>query len=231
MIIGKMSVDTRFRDRSARPIRHRQDDRETNSCDVRPRELQIMHRYILGGISEEDLVILLYFLLASTHLSGQEVEAYEPEILALRRLVADGRDKEIIEFLIKSSKGIYFVNFEAGNNYFLKNHLPVETEFGGFVGVVQCRGASWPHTGVLIIVGSVAMMSSSGARRDPVATSGDGTFENCLGLALDAQIDRGLCCMQLGQPKILSHSEKEKNACFRPGTSWLVPSLSWLRRG
>jgi hypothetical protein len=38
------------------------------------------------------------------------------------------------------------------------------------------------------------MMSSSGARGDPVAASSDGAFENRLGLALDAQIDRGLCC-------------------------------------
>jgi hypothetical protein len=37
-------------------------------------------------------------------------------------------------------------------------------------------------------------MSSSGARGDPVAASSDGAFENRLGLALDAQIDRGLCC-------------------------------------
>jgi hypothetical protein len=109
MIIGKMTVNTRFRDRSPRPIRHRQDDRYTNNCDVRPRELQIMLRYILGGINEEDLVVLLYFLLASAHLGEDEVEVYSPEILARRRLVVDGRNKEIIEFLVKSSKGICFV--------------------------------------------------------------------------------------------------------------------------
>lgn len=104
-----MSADTRFRDRSPRPIRYRQDDRYTNNCEVRPGELQIMLRYILGGISEEDLVVLLYFLLASAHLGGHEVETYSPEFLARRRLVVDGRDKEIIEFLVKSSKGICFV--------------------------------------------------------------------------------------------------------------------------
>jgi len=124
-----------------------------------------MLRYILGGISEEHLVVLLYFLLASAHLRGHEVEAYSPEILARRRLVVDGRDKEIVEFLVKSS---------------------VEIKFGDFVGVVQCRGASRPRTGVLIIVGSVAMMSSSGARGDPVAASSDGSFENRLGLTLNA---------------------------------------------
>jgi hypothetical protein len=68
-----------------------------------------MLRYILGGVSEEDLVVLLYFLLASAHLGGHEVEAYSPEILSRRRLVVDGRDKEIIELLVKSSKGIRFV--------------------------------------------------------------------------------------------------------------------------
>ena len=169
-----------------------------NNCDVRPREFQKMFRYILGGISEENLVVLLYFLLASTHLGGYEVEADGPEILASRRLVVDGCDKEIIEFLVKSSKGILlcqtvFIAFEAGITPFLKNHLPVETEVGNFVGIVQCCGASRPRTGVLIIVGSVAMMSFSGERGDPVATSSDRAFKNRLGLALDAQTDGGLC--------------------------------------
>src|SRR6267154_6646957 len=50
-----------------------------------------------------------YFLLASAHFSGHEVEAYSPEIFARRRLVVDGRDEEIIEFFVKSSKGICFV--------------------------------------------------------------------------------------------------------------------------
>jgi len=62
-----------------------------------------MLRYILAGISEEDLVVLLYFLLASAYLSGHEVEAYSPEILGRRRLVFDGRDEEIIEYLVKCS--------------------------------------------------------------------------------------------------------------------------------
>jgi hypothetical protein len=87
-----------------------------------------------------------------------------------------------------------FIAFEAGNTPLLKNHLPVETEFGDFVGIVQCRGASWPRTGVLIIVGTVAMMSSSGVCGDPMAAGSNGAFENRLGLALNAQINRGLCC-------------------------------------
>ncbi len=200
MIIGKMSVDTRFRDsRSLRPICHRQDDWYTNNCDVRPRELQIMLRYILGGISEEDLVVLLYFLLASAHLSRHEVETYSPEILGRRRLVVDGRDEEIIAFLVKSPKGICFVKpilllSKQGTPLSQKNRLPVETEFCDFVGVVQSRGASRPRTRVLILIGSVAMMSSSGARGDPVAASSDGAFENRLGFALDAKIDGSLCC-------------------------------------
>ena len=134
MVIGKMSVDTRFRDRSPRPIRHRQDDRYTNNCNVRSRELQIMLRYILGGISEEDLVVLLYFLLASAHLSRHEVETYSPEILGRRRLVVDGRDEEIIAFLVKSPKGICFVKpilllSKQGTPLSQKNRLPVETGF------------------------------------------------------------------------------------------------------
>jgi hypothetical protein len=87
--------------------------------------------------------------------------------------------------------GICFVKpflllLKQGTPLSLKNHLPVEIKFGDFVGVVQCRGASRPRTGVLIIVGSVAMMSSSGARGDPVAASSDGSFENRLGLTLNA---------------------------------------------
>lgn len=69
-----------------------------------------MVRYVLGGIRKEDLIILLDFLLASAHLCGHEVEAYSPEIIARRCLIVDGRDKEIIEFLVKSSKSVCFVN-------------------------------------------------------------------------------------------------------------------------
>lgn len=68
-----------------------------------------MVRYVLSGIREEDLIILLYFLLASAHLSGHEVEAYGPEITARRCLIVNGRYKEIIEFLVKSPKSICFV--------------------------------------------------------------------------------------------------------------------------
>jgi hypothetical protein len=44
-----------------------------------------INNLILGGISEEDLVVLPYFLLASAHFSEHEVEAYSPEILASQR--------------------------------------------------------------------------------------------------------------------------------------------------
>jgi hypothetical protein len=40
------------------------------------------------------------------------------------------------------------------------------------------------------------MMSSSGARGDPVAASRDGAFENRLVLPLDTQIDGGLFSVQ-----------------------------------
>jgi hypothetical protein len=175
---------------------------EKLGCRTRGR---VNRYYILGGISEEDLplavVVLLYFLLASAHLSGHEFEAYSTEILALarRRLVIDRRDEESIELLVKSYKGILICHTvlllsKQGTPLSQKNRLPVETEVGDFVGVVQCRGASRPRTRVLINVGSVAMMSSSGARGDPVAANSDGAFEHRHGLALDAQIDRGLCC-------------------------------------
>lgn len=70
------------------------------------------------------------------------------------------------------------------------------------------------------------MVGSSGGRGDPVAASSDGTFENRLSLAFDAQIDRGLYCSTALSAQILSHSKKERNACFRLGTFWLVSSSS-----
>jgi hypothetical protein len=69
------------------------------------------------------------------------------------------------------------------------------------------------------MVGSIAMMSSSGARGDPVAASSDGAFENRLGLALDAQIDLGLCCSATWLAHDIVPHEKEMNVYFHPGTS------------
>jgi hypothetical protein len=76
-------------------------------------------------------------------------------------------------------------------------NLPIETQFGGFVGIVYCGNVRRSRAGVVIVVGPVVMMGSSRARRDPVATSRDGTFENRSGLALDAKMDSGLCCSVL----------------------------------
>jgi len=171
IVIGSTTSDNRFWDWSPRPIRDRVDDRFTKNRGARSREFQIMLRHVLRGVREEDLVALFYFLLASAHFSGQKVEAKGKEILARRRLVADGPDNEVIVLLIKRS---------------------VKAEFGEFIAVVQCRDARRPRTGVVVIVGSVAMMRPSRGRRDPVATSGDVAFENRLCLALDAQIDNGL---------------------------------------
>ncbi len=195
MTIGLMAVDIRSWNGNSRPICHHEADRCANNCDARPREFQKALRYISCGVREEDLVALLYFLLAPAYGSGQEVEANSPEILARRLLVVDGRDKEIVVSPIKSSERM------SSNSLFifLSNtsqsiiHLPVETEFGELIAVVQSRGARWPRTGVRIIVSSVAMMSSSRGRRDPVAACSDVAFEYSLGLALDAQIDSGLC--------------------------------------
>jgi hypothetical protein len=192
--IGMVSVDSGVLDRSSRPIRHLQCDRMIENCEGRPREFQIMLRYVLGGIREEDLIVLLHFLLASPYGKRHKVEAYGPEVLAGRRFVVDGCDKEIIKFPVESSERIRFFLSEHPCllNGIQREYLPIEAEFGDFVGVIQCSGAGRPRTGVLIIVGSIAMMSSSGARGDPVAASGDIAFENRLGLALDAQINGGL---------------------------------------
>ncbi len=53
-----------------------------------------MLRYILSGVREEDPIILLYFLLASSYGKGHNVEAYNPETLVSRYLIVDGRDKK-----------------------------------------------------------------------------------------------------------------------------------------
>lgn len=63
---------------------------------------------------------------------------------------------------------------------------------GEFVGVVWCRGTRRPRGAIIIVVGSVAMTSSSGFRGDSVAASRDDVFENRVVLPLDAQIDGGL---------------------------------------
>jgi hypothetical protein len=63
-----------------------------------------MLRYSSCGVREEDLVVLLYFLLASAYGKGHEVEAYSPEIVARRLLVVDGRDREIIVLPVESSE-------------------------------------------------------------------------------------------------------------------------------
>ena len=52
----------------------------------------------MGGIREEEFVVFLQvdYLLASAHLEGHEVAAYNPVIVASRRLGRDGRNEEII---------------------------------------------------------------------------------------------------------------------------------------
>ena len=73
--ISLFSVDIRVLDRSALPIRHRQDDGLIDSCEFRPVEFQEIFRDVQSGVREEDLVVLLYFLLASTYGSDRKVEA------------------------------------------------------------------------------------------------------------------------------------------------------------
>ena len=73
--IGLFSVNTRVLDRSALPIRHRQDDWLIDSCEFRPIEFQKIFRDVQSGVREEDLVVLLYFLLASAYGSDRKVEA------------------------------------------------------------------------------------------------------------------------------------------------------------
>ncbi len=80
-----------------------------------------MQRYTCCGVREEDLVTLLYFLLASAYGGRQEVEAKSPEILVRRgwwpwrRLVGDGPDNEIIESVIKLSEQILVNPFFSSN--------------------------------------------------------------------------------------------------------------------
>lgn len=71
--------------------------------------------------------------------------------------------------------------------------MPVEAEAGSFVGIVERGGARRPCTGVLVVVGPVAVMGTSGARGHPMAAGGDLAFENRGCLPLDAQVDGGLC--------------------------------------
>ena len=111
--IGLLSVDNRVLDRSPLLIRHRQDDKLTDSRELRPIESQRVFRYVHSSVREEDLVVILYFLLASAYGSGREVEAYSPVIVARRRFVVDGRDKEIIEFLEVSSERFKSVFFSS----------------------------------------------------------------------------------------------------------------------
>jgi hypothetical protein len=114
-----------------------------------------MFRYILGGVREEDLIILLYFLLASSYGKGYKVEAYSAEVFASRYLIVDGRDKEIIEFHVESSEHIVIVRTSF---------------FVALTGLVTSRSriwrlcrrhlvpycnARWPCTRVHILVSSV----------------------------------------------------------------------------
>lgn len=99
-------VDSGILNRCSRPIRHPEGDRMIENCKDRPREFQITLRYIRGGICKEDLIILLYFLLASPYGRRHKVEAYSPEVLAGRRFVVDGCDEEIIKYPVESSECI-----------------------------------------------------------------------------------------------------------------------------
>ena len=106
-------MDYRVLNRSPLPIRHRQDDRLTDSREFRPVEFQEVFRYVHSGVREEDLVVILYFLLTPAYGSGLEVEAYSPVIIARRRFVVNGRDKEVIEFLEVSSERFKSVFFSS----------------------------------------------------------------------------------------------------------------------
>ena len=136
--ISLFSVNVRVLDGCALPIRHRQDDGLIDSCEFRPIEFQKIFRYVQSGVREEDLVVLLYFLLASAYGSDRRVETWSPVIFAVRRFVADGRDEEIVEFLEESSARFGFISifFRAVFVEGTPNHVPIEAEIGDFVGVV-----------------------------------------------------------------------------------------------
>ena len=91
-----------------------------------------MLHYMSVTMREEDLVVLLYFLLTSAYGSLHEFAAYGPEIVVLRRLVGVGRDKEITA---ERSKQIFLVSSKRSTRsnwvgvtlrvLFSINHLPI----------------------------------------------------------------------------------------------------------
>jgi hypothetical protein len=103
-----VSVDSRVSNRGSRStIRHRQDDGSIDNRESRPREFQenriYTHRGDIG-VREEDLVVLLYFLLASAYIDFLVIEGYSPEIVDRRSLAVDAIDKEIIVFIVERSE-------------------------------------------------------------------------------------------------------------------------------
>ena len=79
----------------------------------------MLHYMSVTDMREEDLVVLLYFLLASDYGSLHEFAAYGPEIVVRRRLVGVDCDKEITAERSKQFpsfvKTFYAVGLGGGN--------------------------------------------------------------------------------------------------------------------
>jgi hypothetical protein len=70
MFVREFPLDVRVLDGGPGPVRHCQFDRRVDKREARPRELQIVFRYVFGDNRKEDLVALFYFLLAPAYISG-----------------------------------------------------------------------------------------------------------------------------------------------------------------
>jgi hypothetical protein len=171
-----------------RPICHEKDVGNKRLHDGRSRELQIMLRLVRVGVRPEDLVARFHWDVAPERVAGLEVDASRPEILARHLVTVDGRDVEVILAMVERPVATFLTARFSSDQI---NRLPIEAILasGGFVAVVECRCARGPRARIRAFVGSVTVMGSSGRRAHTMATSRDRTFEDGVGLSLDAQID------------------------------------------
>jgi len=197
--IGAPPLNFRILDRVVFPIRDREDDGATGLSLRRPSEVQEMLRDVARGVRKDDLVARLHFLLAPPDRDGQVVERYLPEMGARGRFFADGRDQKVVVCRVV---------------------CPVEAEAGGFVGIVERGDARRPRTGVLVVVGPVAVMGTPGVRGHSMAAGSDRAFENRARLPLDAQVDGGLCGWLTARVSSANTVPlgRKMATCFRPNT-------------
>ena len=127
--ISLTSFDSRVLDRSSRrTIRCLQDDRSIDTRGVTPREFQEL-RLVGRGVREEDLVVLLYFFLASAYVNPLEVAGYSPDIFVRHCLAIDGRDIEIIIILVESSERFNWFRFRWRGTLMRRLTYPSKSNF------------------------------------------------------------------------------------------------------